>query len=394
MAKSRSALILDIRSDSVGGAFVESRFDFSTKSLRTRVTKFTRQVFNLQEVLDTQRLFNELAEALKLLINNLAKDFPKRKFDRIECFLSAPFYAGQTRTIKQTYDKPTIITERAITKLINQDLESFERDAPPLYREIVHDAHEIIERKVMQIKLNRYLTCSPYGKTAREISIDHYVSVSSKQILSRLREIISTRFDPRKMRFHSFPFVFFSLARDYLGAENVFLLDIGGEVTELSLIAGGILWETASFPHGYNFLARLLAANLKTTSEEALSSLKLYGRGDQNKETSDKIGEAITSGRSEWLSYFKEALTVLTEEHLGSDRLLAIGLPDVSKIFLNWLGKESFSEYLFTGRSLRAGSITQTTLEEGSRRKLPGPADDQHLLLSSVFYDKLITLSK
>jgi len=62
----------------------------------------------------------------------------------------------------------------------------------------------------------------------------------------------------------------FTVVRDmHIQKENFLLLDIGGEVTNISMVKKNILRESISFPLGCNFLPRGVASNLKCSLNEA-----------------------------------------------------------------------------------------------------------------------------
>ncbi|MBI4136041.1 MAG: hypothetical protein HY481_00610 [Candidatus Vogelbacteria bacterium] len=389
MWKNQVALIIDIRSDSVGGALVEPQSGKNQK-VCSQVLKFSRHHIDFRATLDRDRFFADLIAAFKLVLADLVIAAKPRPAS-VAVFLSAPFYAAQTRTIKQTRPSPVKVTRRLVSDLVAADIKQFQSKTPPLFREILGDAHEIIEPKIMAVKLNRYETHSPFGQIASEIEVSHYLSLSSNKVLERFRELIVARLPHRPIIFHSFPFVLYAVCRDTFNSGNILLLDFGGEVTEISLMAHNILWETVSFPMGSNFLIRFLIEDSKTEPEEVVSSLKIYGRGGHNKLTSERMAEVLGRAGSEWLKSFKAALATLTETHLGPDQLLAVGDQTITPIMLEWIKGASYQDLLAARKGLRASFLSAARLREHCA-DLSGPVNDLHLLIEMTFYDKLLGL--
>lgn len=391
MWKNKTALIIDIRSDGVGGALVEPPDGAKSRKICSKVLAVSRHQIDFRAEFNRDRFWADLVAAFKLVLADLGAAANPRPASII-VFLSAPFYAAQTRTVKQTRPASVKVTRRLVADLVAADIQQFQLKTPPLFREILYDTHEIIEHKIMAIKLNRYETHSPFGQTASEIEISHYLTVSSNKVLERFRELILVQLPHRPIIFHSFPFVLYVICRDTLNSGNILLLDLGGEVTEISLIAHNLLWETISFPIGSNFLIRFLAEDLKTVPEEIVSALKIYQGGGHNKLASEQMTKALARASGEWLKSFKAALAALAQTHLGPDELLAVGDQTITPLVLEWIKGASYQDWLAAQRGLRASFLSAARLRESCADLSLGSVNDFHLLLEIIFYGKLLGL--
>ncbi len=390
MSKSQLALVIDIRSDSVGGAIVTSAALGKGEFKRSEIIKSSRQEIELQADFNLERFFADLVKSLKFVLNDLFINQPARPAGAL-VYLSAPFYAAQTRTIRQTRQSPITITNSLISSLVEADVAAFQQITPPLYREILNDGHELIEHKVMQIKLNRYETHSPFGQQASEIEVSHYLSVSSSRVVNRFREIISQFVPHRPIAFHSFPFALYTIARDVLGANQSLLLDLGAEVTELSLMTKNILWETVSFPYGRNYLIRQLAKELNTTLAEVISSLQIYLRGEGNELLNTKLKEVFGRVGADWVSKFKESFAALTENHLGANNLILIGDELFTPMLSAWLSQPAYQDLLIGQSGFKVSVLDGKSLDEKLGKDRIKNLSDASLMLEIIFYDKLRT---
>ena len=94
----------------------------------------------------------------------------------------------------------------------------------------------------------------------------------------------------------------------------------------------------------------------------------------------------------ECLKYFKEALAALTESHFGSNKLLATGDGMITPIFLDWIKRATYQDLAIPQSGLAASLVTSQLLRPARGVERSDLANDPHLLLETIFYDKLMTL--
>ena len=391
----KPVMIIDLSNDSVGGLLLDPTYDKEQAMFCSPTRAVTHVPLPFQPELNLERFLNQVIAALKTTLEALTRENNSRPA-RVVCFLSAPFYASQTRVVRHTAPEPFRVTTSLLNDLITTDLDQFIGQHPQLYSEVIEDAHQVIESKTMQIKLNRYLTHTPYDKVASEVELYHYVSIGSSRILGRFREVIQGFVHRAPIEFHSFPFALFSICRDHFGDQRYrFLIDIGAEVTEVLLLAEDILWESISFPAGRNGLIRELVKFLNTVPEEALSAFRTYRRGGQNKSTNERMVTALASFQKIWVGYFHETLQTLAGQHLIPRDILAIGDSLVAPLFLDWLKQEKYGEILVGNRAFNTTLLTSSSLAGQCGYQLALPTEpDEHLLVGSVFYDKLLGINR
>ena len=390
----KPVMIIDLSNDSVSGLLLDPAYDKVRKIFCSPTRVVTRVPLPFQSKLNLERFLNQVVTALKTVLDAITRE-PSCQPARVVCFLSAPFYASQTRVVRHTAEKPFRVTSTSLNNLIATDLKQFIQQHPQLYNEVLADAHQVIESKTMQIKLNRYPTHSPEGQTASEIELYHYVSIGSERIIARFREVIKGFVHRAPIEFHSFPFALFSICRDHFDDQRYrLLIDIGAEVTEVLLLAEDILWESISFPAGHNGLIRELAKILNTVPEEALSAFRIYRRGDQGSSMNKQMISGLANFQKVWTTYFHQTLEALSEQHLVPREIMAIGDPLVTALFLDWLKQDQYNEILGGNQSFNTTILTASSLAGQCGYQL-GTAVNQseHLLVGSVFYDKLLKVN-
>jgi hypothetical protein len=391
----KPVMIIDLSNDSVSGLLLDPTYDKTREIFCSPTRAVTRVPLPFQVELNLERFLNQVVTALKTVLEAVAREADSRPA-KVICFLSAPFYASQTRVVRHTAEKPFRVTSTLLNNLIATDLKQFIQQHPQLYNEVLDDAHRVIESKTMQIKLNRYPTHLPEGQIASEVELYHYVSIGSERIIARFREVVQGFVHRAPIEFHSFPFALFSICRDHFGDQRYrLLIDIGAEVTEVLLLAEDILWESISFPAGHNGLIRELAKALNTVPEEALSALRIYRQGNQSQSMNGRMISGLANFQKIWTAYFRQTLEALSEQHLVPREIMAIGDPLVTALFLDWLKQGQYNEILGGNQSFNTTVLTATSLAGQCGYQL-GTAVNQseHLLVGSVFYDKLLKVNR
>lgn len=388
-------MVIDLSNDGVGGLLLDPTYNKTRDLFCSSPRAVTRVPLPFQAELNLERFLNQVVAALKTVVDTLARESNRRP-ERVICFLSAPFYASQTRIIRRTAPEPFRVTRSLLNDLTAADLQQFIKQHPQLYAEVIKDAHQLIESKTMQIKLNRYPTRAPYDKLASEVELSHYVSIGSRRVLDRFREVIRGFVQRAPIEFHSFPFALFSIFRDHVDHHRYrLLLDIGAEVTEVLLLAGDVLWENVSFPAGRNGLIRELMTVFNTVPEEAISALRIYRRGGQHRLTGERMEAAFANFRKVWINYFRETLRSLSEEHLIPTKIMAVGDPSIVPIFFDWLKQDKYDEIVVSNRAFDTTLLSVSDLANQCGYQLGLPIDQgEHLLVGSVFYDKLLNVNQ
>ncbi len=334
--------IIDVGSTSVGGAILVLNKEKRVQG-KYRVIYTTRERINFSERIKSQEFFTQMSAALKRVLGGFTAGGYAPQM--VHCFLSAPFYAGQTRVIHYNTAKPTKISRSLIDDLIKTELQHFEAEHG--------DQHQLIENRLLSTKLNGYTISRPYGQMATELELINYFSLGSVKILDRLRETIAGTFHHRAIVFHTMAQTYYEVWRQIMPEHDSYLLfDIGGEVTELSVVSRGLLWETLSFPLGENYIIRQVAKTLKTTLPEAYSTIKRQVLSEHHELVSGQLATISANLKVEWLAACRQALAQASSGCFLPDRAWLIGNRDLVPLFGEWLDGESLDMLMMSDRKL------------------------------------------
>lgn len=357
--------ILDIGSTSVGGAIIAPP--------QAEVLFALRRPIVYQAQMDIERFLNDVSAAVTEVLSQLVKKSGKPK--KVVCFLSAPFYAARTDWVNKTSAEPFVFTQKLLDELLAEKI----KPVP---------GHEILESSVLNITLNGYVVTAPYGQPALEAEVSHYLSIASGKVLTQLRQAINKAAHVSDVQFHSFAFVLFRVLDELLPSRDYLALDIGGEISELSLVWKGVLRETVSYPLGQHWLIRSLAKTLGTSPAETTSNLKLFLEQRAAKLANEAMSRALETLRREWLASFRSALSEALENSFLPTEIYLLAEPYVLPLYQKWLAAEEFQNLALGSTKLGVKTVSHDLIMPLWPKV--SPPVDATSLLEIIFYDKIL----
>jgi DNA-binding transcriptional MerR regulator len=377
------ALVLDIGSSSVGGAL----FWMQSTGI-PKIIFAMREPIPLEEEISIDKLITLTVKTLNVVVSKICMMGLGRP-SRMYCVLSSPWYASQTRVLKLEKNTPFIFTEKLADSLIQKEIALFKEE----YKEKdSHPDNQIrpIELKNMKTVLNGYDTLRPLNQKAKVLEMTIFASVSQEQILKKVEETIERHFHSREIRFSSFVMSSFTVARDmFVNQDNFLLINIGGEVTDISMIKKEIIQESVSYPAGRNFIIRNVAKGLGVSLVEAKSLISLYKDGHMADVTEKKAEEVISSIKTRWLKKFQESLSNLTNDISIPATIFITVDQDLAEFFSNIIKTEEFNQYTLTESKFRLIFLSTSalhgiaTFEEDAIR-------DPFLIIESIYINRFL----
>ncbi|MBI5078021.1 MAG: hypothetical protein HZB11_01465 [Candidatus Yonathbacteria bacterium] len=300
-------LLVDIGSASVGGALVKIE-----KGRAPNVLATVRKDISFQEALSSARFLSAMNHALDQVLKTI---HPKTTVlgspAHIFCTLSSPWFILKTRRLLISRQEEFEVTERALDEFISEDIarlkEELKETLPP--KDV-----KIIEKKIIQMKLNGYEIKNPYGQKTSQMEILMTIGVSSEKVIESIERKLGNVFHAKSVHFGAFPIAAFSAVRDISPTEKNFLfLDITGEATDVSLVNNDLLMGTVTFPHGKNFFIREISAEMRTVHFEAATLFAMFLRDELDDTKRARIAAIIARAEDEWLARLEKSLGALAK---------------------------------------------------------------------------------
>lgn len=312
-------LLVDIGSASVGGALVRIekgsvphvlatvREDISFQDALSPARFLIAMNHSLDKVLKTMQQMTEATTASPAGSSRATK--PTGSPSHIFCTLSSPWFILKSRHMRIARADEFEVTERILNEFINEDIELLKEE---LKETLPPKDVKIIEKKVVQMKLNGYEVRNPYGQKTSRIELSMTVGISSAKVVESIERKLSNFFHLKSIHFGAFPIAAFSAIRDIFPSEKNFLfLDITGEATDVSLVNNDILMGTVSFSRGKNYFVREISAQLRTVHEEAATLFAMFLRDELDTIQQAKVAAIVAHAEEEWVARFKKAIGIL-----------------------------------------------------------------------------------
>ncbi|MFH1201058.1 MAG: cell division FtsA domain-containing protein [bacterium] len=340
--KNELILVFNIGSSSVGGALFEAQSSGIPKIIFS-----VREPVKIETKVEITHLLSATIKSLEIVahkIHQAGLGAPSQIF----CVLSSPWYASQTRIINFKKNTPFIFTSKLADELVKKEVKLFEEEHI-LKHSQTDNRVRAIELKNIKTMLNGYEISEPLNQKTKELEMAIFISMSEEKVLKKIEDTISEYFHFKPIKFSSFVLSFFTVVRDmYFKQENFLLVDIGGEMTDISIVKKNALRESISFPLGRNFLTRGMALGLGCTFSEADSLISLFQDGHAEKSVTKKLDLILNKLKIEWLNKFQESLANLSKDiSIPATIYLAVD-KDLAEFFSETIKTEQFSQYALT----------------------------------------------
>ncbi len=341
--KEEVCLLVDIGNGNITGALVLFVSNQQPKFLYTIKTDFT---------ISDKPESSKLIEAMGRILDDTFTDIMKygfdhnywknkgKKLDNVIVAFSSPWFMPKTKHIHLSKDKPFIISESFLADITQKEEEVFKKELAEELKDENNDSFEVIEKSIVHIKINGYTIENSIGSETKIFDAHLCMSVVNKNVIEKVYNLIlkHTLIPRNKVLVHSFPLVSFSVVRDiFTDHSNFMLMDVTGEVTDLTLVQNDVIVGTTSFPSGRNYIIRKIGQVFDVPAEIAESTLHMYLSGKSDSEASLKVENILENLEKEWSIYVLNTLLELSPEMVLPRRLYLTANEDVAPIYMDFM---------------------------------------------------------
>lgn len=391
------SLIFNVGNDNISSTLVELR-----KNNKPHIFYTRKEHINFDHDITSSKLVVLISELIRKVSERVEKEgLPKlgkgsHKISTIYCVLSSPWYLAETKVIRITREKEQIVTKKFLDEIIQKEEQRFEDEsANGEYAHMFGSDIEIVERKIIQAKLNGYEVGSPVGKSAHLIEIALFTSLASKKILDVVSKHVHKHFGVRNITFHTFSLATFSTVRDiFPNLNDLILVDVTGEITEVALVTQGVMSEAASFPNGRSALIRTLSKELRATPEIVGSLLKMSRESHVDPASAPRMEKIIENYKKTWSSELASILAGFAKNIVLPTRIVVTAEESASSIYSSAAESISYTELVqgmggnTTAKfnvSILDSKILSSTCDVSSNL-----TPDPDIIVSSLFVERLM----
>lgn len=300
---------------------------------KPEILQVSRVPFGAGMHIDTQIFRRKTREGLRRIIKEVPFSFRPQE---ILIGLSSPFYISKTVHIIQK-------REDAAKPIISEELQALRKRTEDAFTEetkkrVGGDAIVLFTARVLKTYVNGYRVENPIGSTGTVLELFLHFEATTQVIQNDFIACFAGRFPLLVPRFVSIPLAHFYVLSNIFDAEAGFLvIDIGGEVSDISLTVNGVLERISTLPFGSNMFLRQATALLHISSQDASFIVSRYAEHTLESSYMKRLEPLITDFRTMWRERLLTVLGLYAEQYEIPSRVLCTGggvLPFHQELFL------------------------------------------------------------
>ncbi|MEI6316635.1 MAG: hypothetical protein WCO65_02845 [bacterium] len=293
----------------------------------------------------------EMQRALIVCLGKIVKQ-SRTSIDYINVCLASPWYDSQVRTAKLMRNQTFVVSKNILDDMVRRELNAFEEEQIKA-KKVATDVVRVIESQTIRARLNGYETHEPVGLSVKELEITMFLSIASEKTLASIETIIS-RVYAGTIHFSTFLSTTYLVAREFFPhQESYMIMDIGGEITDVSFVKQNALQQSFSFPSGKNFILRRLSTGLQRTIPESQTLWALHNEAKTSGPVYEACNKILIEAKKEWQVAFQQALYTASRDLAVPDSILLSVDDDISFWFSDAIKNEQFHQNTLAGKEFK-----------------------------------------
>ena len=352
--KESYSLVFNLGSGSVAGGIIKF-----TEETGVNIVHYDCEVIPFQQEISVSKHLDLMGTSLTALAKRIQieglkkiglKKGEKINLNRVFYIFSSPWSVSQTKTIRVKEVKAFRVTEDYLNKIIGEQEKSLQSD--------VLKAGKIIERKIIQMKVNGYTLTDVYDRLVKDLEISVFLTVVPEEILQIADRAIAKVFNIKNVWCHSLSLALLSVIRNIFPQEEDFIsIDISEEITDISIVKDNILATSVSLPFGRNHFIRELSQRMSVTEEIADSMIKTHCLKANDKLAALKLSVAMDQASANWIKKIFEVFDGLKEKIYVPETVFLVANLDFSHFLKDKMQKHDFEILLVDNKNIKSSLI-------------------------------------
>ncbi len=259
----------------------------------------------------------------RVIRQSLKREEPKKIIGEEDKSSSSPFAGAR------------VIDGKEEKEIFQKVLEKAKRNICQIYSEqsgILPEDVQFINLKILEIKIDGYRVPAIQKYEGKTLDFIILATFLPNHYLKKIKNIVASLGLTIKAVIQNAQGLNFYINEN---TDKIFL-DIGGTITQIFLVKGGVLEKIDEFPIGGQIFSKAISEKLGLREAEARILKERYSKRELSKESSDRIKEIIWFPSQVWFRNLKLKLKEMTAGHPLPLNIILFGggsqLPDVQDV--------------------------------------------------------------
>ena len=317
--------------------------DFETDVLKKAISRAIKNLGKGEEM-NKSVILGLPAHILKARVirQSLKREEPKKIIGDEDKSSSSPTEALDEVKKRTKFSSPfagaRVIDGKEEKEIFQKVLEKAKRNICQIYSEqsgILPEDIQFINLKILEMKIDGYLVPAIQKYEGKTLDFIILATFLPNYYLKKIKNIIESLGLTIKAVIQNAQGL-----NSYINenTDKIFL-DIGGTITQIFLVKGGVLEKIDEFPIGGQIFSKAISEKLGLRETEARILKERYSKRELSKESSERIKEIIWFPCQIWFRNLKLKLKEMTARHPLPLNIILFGggsqLPDVQDILKN-----------------------------------------------------------
>ena len=391
--KEQVSLVIDVGNSTVTCALVV----FDGEALPVFLYSAT-EAFVVGERPDGPRLVEALNTALEFQLALLNKEgfvhkywhSKKRELTSAIISFSSPWFVLKTKHLVISNEKEFVVTEAFLDSVMEKEEDLFKKELS----NNTNEAFEVVQKNIIHTKINGYTLRNTLGKRAKNLDAFLCMSAMDRAVVERVFDTVlrHSHIPKEKIAVHTFPIVSFTILRDFFSAGGDFLImDITGDMADITLVQDSVIVQSVSMPSGRNFILRQVSKTFDVSIEIAESMLHLYNAGKTDESQAQKMQELVALIEREWAIYFENALLELSTTLSLPANLYLMAESDVLHIYKEFITLQKIDTTSSFRKTVNVLAVDELAVSKFYKNDSTGRVSE-FIAFVALFYKKVLNL--
>ncbi len=305
-------------------------------------------------------------------------------------FIGSPWSISKIKTIKIIKDKFFRVDNSILGKLIFGEEFVIEK--------IIEEQNkgsdwEILEEKIIQSKLNGYITSDFFGKRTSNLEIELFVSFVPVEIKNKIASYAEGKVIKNiRLQSNSCVLSSFSFLRDeFPDKSNFVYVDLGKLVTDIYIVKDNVISGLASFPFGEENIIETSLHKTNLSREVFMSHINIGNDNNFNLVSHNNGSDLLKTGFHIFESNLKKSILQICTDNQIPQEMLIVTNSIISDMFIDdTIDKNNNSKFEILDKKVKILPITENIFSSSLLNGMSF-SNEPYIKMDLIYLHKLLS---